>query len=93
MTQFCIVLNLALICWSVALLSMMRHRKRGKIMAIKLSVESDGDRYPKDVYLVDQDGQRVATMEGVSEDGKFKLARLIARCVNDRGADSRADTE
>lgn len=52
-------------------------------MITKLRVESDGDRYPKDVYLVDDQGIRVATIEyGGSENGMFKLARAICRAFN-----------
>ena len=48
----------------------------------KLAVESDGDHYPKDVYIIDSDGARVATMEGANENQKFKLAREIAETFN-----------
>ncbi len=50
-----------------------------------LRVESDGDRYPKDVYLVNEVGERVATMETgfpFSEAEAFKAARAIVAAVN-----------
>jgi hypothetical protein len=49
---------------------------------MKLLVESDGDRYPKDIYLVDDEGTRVATMEGHNEQTMFKTARAISHSVN-----------
>jgi hypothetical protein len=49
---------------------------------MKLAVESDGDRYPKDVYLINEAGERVATIEGARETAKFHLARDLALGYN-----------
>jgi hypothetical protein len=49
----------------------------------KFYVESDGDRVPKDVYICADDGLgRVATIEAVSENQKFKIARLLVHAAN-----------
>lgn len=54
-------------------------------MTTRLAVESDGDRVPKDVYLIDQDGHRVATMDAVHGDqAMFALAREICKAFNEK---------
>ncbi len=46
-------------------------------------VESDGDRVPKDVYIVDSEhGGRFLTMECESENARFVFARHIAAHLN-----------
>ena len=47
-------------------------------------VESDGDRVPKDVYIVDgSSSERVLTMECASEDRRFRLALKIVSLLNE----------
>ena len=47
----------------------------------RLHVETDGDTYPKDVYLV-QGGQRVATIEGHNQIEMLTLAKEICVAYN-----------
>lgn len=47
----------------------------------RLHVETDGDHYPKDIYLI-QDGQRVATIEGHNEREMLTLAKEICAAYN-----------
>jgi len=48
---------------------------------MKLRLETDGDRYPKDVYLCEGD-ERIATMEGHNETTMRHKAIEICRAVN-----------
>lgn len=48
-----------------------------------LRVESDGDRVPKDVYIIDdEESERIATMEGHNETRMFANARRLVRGAN-----------
>lgn len=47
-----------------------------------LGIESDGDRYPKDIYIINSDGFRVATIEGHNESSMFRFAKELVRRWN-----------
>ena len=51
---------------------------------MKARVESDGDTYPKDVYIVDDEdgGMRFATAVGNTEANMFRAARELCDALN-----------